>query len=137
MTRTPRPQRVLAAASLLLLIGVASLLVSAYLAFHAQQNWRSLSIFGDPRGLVLLASLGAVLGTLELYAGYRILGLHGNGRIIGLVLAGLTLVADVVAAVINIANEDLQLQGLMVTAIRIALVGFVGWALLTTKEHFN
>lgn len=76
---------------------------------------------------IVVAIIIALVGILEIYAGIQILKLRERGRMIGLVLAIISLVMNL----LSIGRSS----GTSIVSILIS--GFIIYALVTTKEHFT
>jgi hypothetical protein len=117
-----RPGAVTAAAVLLLIGGGLSILAGIFLLAGAGVN------AGRPIGgfFVFLALITLVVGGLELYSGIKVLDLRESGRVLGIALAG-------VAAVLNLLSLG-RTPGSSV--IGLAINAFILYALITNAQYF-
>ncbi len=76
---------------------------------------------------IVVAIIIALVGVLEIYAGIQILKLRERGRMIGLVLA-------IISLVLNLLSIG---QSSSTSIVSILISGFIIYALVTTKEHFS
>jgi hypothetical protein len=111
-----RPGVVTAAAVLLFIAGGFSLL-GAFILLTASSVAAFLSVIG-----ILLLAVGAV----EVYAGVQVLALTERGRILGVVLASIGLVFQLLS--IGRATGS--------SIVGIGIDAFIIWALVTNSQHF-
>jgi hypothetical protein len=112
-----RPGVVTAAAVLLFIAGGFSLL-GALILFTAT---------AVAAGFVLLAIVLAGVGAIEIYAGVQVLNLKERGRILGIVLASIGLVLQLLS--IGRATGS--------SIIGICIDAFIIWALVTNAQYFT
>ena len=110
-----RPGAVTAAGVLLIIGGVLGILAGLFLLFAIA------GVFG------LLGVVVIVIGALELYAGRRVLGLKENGRQIGIVLAA-------ISGVLNLLSIG-RAPGSSIISLAIDL--FILWALTQNAAYFT
>ncbi|HEX2032376.1 MAG TPA: hypothetical protein VHL78_13445 [Actinomycetota bacterium] len=114
-----RPQPVTIAAILLFVAGGLGIL-GGLLAFGAA------SLFGG--FIIVLALINIAVGAAAIYAGMQIMALREQGRVLGLVIAG---VGALFALVYLIAYQQ------FIQIIPLLLYGFVGYTLYSNAEHFR
>lgn len=113
----PRPPLV-QAAGIMLIVGGALGVLAALLLFGAS---------GVIPAAALFAILSLVLGAGEIYAGTQVLALKEQGRMIGLILAGIGAALSLIQVILGYPSSIL---GLLIN-------GFIVYALVTNAQHFR
>ena len=112
-----RPGVVTAAAVLLFIAGGFALL-GALILFTAS----SVAAF-----LILVAIVLAAVGAIEIYAGMQVLNLKERGRILGIVLASIALVLQLLSIGRTTGSS----------IVGICIDAFIIWALVSNAQHFT
>ncbi len=108
----------------ILFVTAGSLFVSAVSSAQGVDTGAATGLGGI---FIVVAIVVALVGILEIYAGIQILKLRERGRMIGLVLAIISLVMNL----LSIGRSSSS------SIVSILISGFIIYALITTKEHFS
>jgi hypothetical protein len=109
-----RPPLITAAGIALILAGGLSILFA-------------LLYFGSGGAFFITGLINIAVGAISIWAGLQVLQLREQGRMTGLILAGI----GAVFALINVT------QGSAVSFINLALYAFLLYVLVTTRQHFH